>query len=97
MAGVNDGEVVKKLPPMIRENGMLGALAYALSKDGKSDGYPKAFQAICKHLHDIKKVNAETVEDLQKELMECPALKLRDVTSEAMLFLNYMRRFAQKE
>ena len=98
MAGGNGGEVVKKLPPMIRENGMLGALAYALSKDKnyENKGFSKAFQAICKHLHDIKKVNAETVEDLQKELMECPALKLRDVTSEAMLFLNYMRRFAQK-
>ena len=100
MGGVNGGEVVKKRPPMIRENGMLGALAYALSKDKNGEyenkGYSKAFQAICKHLHDIEKVNAETVEDLQKELMVCPALKLRDVTSEAMLFLNYMRRFAKK-
>lgn len=97
MGGVNGGEVVKKLPPMIRENGMLGALAYALSRDGKSSGYSNAFQAICKHLNSIGKVNAGTVEALQNELMECPALKLRDVTSETMLFLNYMRRFAKKE
>lgn len=96
MGGVDGGEVVKKLPPMIRENGMLGALAYALGKADKGSGYSNAFQAICEHLHAIGKVNSGTVEGLQNELMECPALKLRDVTSETMLFLDYMRRFAKK-
>ncbi len=34
-AGVNDGEVVKKIPAMIRENGLLGAAAFAVDKTGK--------------------------------------------------------------
>lgn len=34
-AGVNDGEVVKKIPALIRENGLLGAAAFAVDKTGK--------------------------------------------------------------
>ena len=33
--GKDGGEVVKNLPPKIRENGILGALAFALSKKDK--------------------------------------------------------------
>ena len=94
--GVNQGEVVKKLPPMIRENGMLGALAYALTKEGKSSGYVSAFEAIALHLNSIGKVDSKEPEKLQQELMTCPALKLRDVTAETMLYLDYLRRFARK-
>ena len=95
--GVDQGEVVKKLPPMIRENGMLGALAFALSKRDKSDGYDKAFEAVRIHLKSIGKINADNIDGLQRELMECSALKLRDVTAETMLYLDYLRRFAKKE
>lgn len=95
--GVNQGEVVKKLPPVIRENGMLGALAYALSKDGKSSGLVNAFEAITVHLNSIGKVSSKDAVALQQELMNCPALKLRDVTTETMLYLDYLRRFAKKD
>lgn len=98
-SGVAQGEVVKKLPPMIRNNGMLGALAFALSKGDKKDGegFVKAFEAIMKHLKSIDKVNASNVNDFQSELINCPALKLRDVTAETMLYLDYLRRFAKKD
>ena len=95
--GVNQGEVVKKLPPMIRENGMLGALAYALTKEGKSSGYVCAFEAVAIHLNSIGKVDSRAPEKLQQELMTCPALKLRDVTAETMLYLDYLRRFAKRK
>ncbi|MBR2871880.1 MAG: type III-B CRISPR module-associated protein Cmr5 [Lentisphaeria bacterium] len=95
--GVDQGEVVKKLPPMIRENGMLGALAFALSKRDKSDGHDKAFEAVRIHLKSIGKINADNIDGLQKELMECSALKLRDVTAETMLYPDYLRRFAKKK
>ena len=88
---------VDQLPPMIRENGMLGALAFALSKRDKSDGHDKAFEAVRSHLKSIGKVNADNTTDLQKELMECSALKLRDVTAETMLYLDYLRRFAESK
>lgn len=96
--GKDGGEVVKKLPPMIRENGVLGALAFALNKkDRNAIGYAGAFTAITEHLKCLEKVKANNVEDLQTELLGCPSIKLRDVTAETMLYLNYLRRFAQKK
>ena len=93
--GANGGEVVKKLPPMSRENGVLGALAFALSKKEKeTQGYAGTFDAIAVHLQIVGKVISGTAENLQKELLECESLKLRDVTVEAMLYLDYLRRYA---
>ena len=96
--GGNDGgEVVKKLPPMIRENGFLGALAYAISKKEKETrGYAGAFDAIAVHLQSVGKVRSSNSENLQRELLDCDSRKLRDVTAEAMLYLDYLRRFAKK-
>ena len=98
-SNADGGEVVKKLSPMIRENGMLGALAFALAKkdDRNVGGYADAFNAICVHLNFIKKVNAGDAQALQTELLECDSLKLRDVTAETMLYLNYLRRFGKNE
>ncbi len=99
-SGVNGGEVVKKLPPLIRECGFLGALAFTLIKkkdEYKNIGYKMTFDAISYHLRSIGKVDASDVESLQEELLKCTSLKLRDVTAEAMLYLDYMRRFAKKE
>ena len=96
-SGANNGEVVKKLPPMIRENGMLGALAFAMSKKDKEViGYANAFEVITQHLYYIGKITSSNAETLQKELLECNSLKLRDVTVETMLYLDYLRRFAKK-
>ena len=92
-SNADGGEVIKKLSPMIRENGMLGALAFALAKVG---GYADAFNAICLHLNMLGKVRASSVKDLQTELFECDSLKLRDVTAETVLYLNYLRRFEEK-
>ena len=85
-SGADSGEVVKKLPPMIRENGFLGALAFALSKK-ETIGYAKAFDAIAQHLNSLGRITSSNAESLQKELLESASLKLRDVTVEAMLYL----------
>jgi CRISPR/Cas system CMR-associated protein Cmr5 small subunit len=98
-SGKDNGEVVKKLPPLIRGCGILGALAFALirSKNGyKNSGYKDAFDAIAIHLKSLGKINAVDAENLQIELLECSSLKLRDTTAETMLYLDYMRRFAKK-
>ena len=93
--GKNKGEIAKKLPRMIRENGMLGTLAFALDKD-EAD-YEKSFDAIAFHLNHIGKVNSTTAKDLLEELLYCKSLQLRDVTVETMLYLDYFRRFAEKK
>lgn len=97
-SGKDGGEVVKKLPPMIRENGLLGALAFALSKKEKETaGYAGTFNAIAQHLFCVGKAKSSNAEALQLELLSCTSLKLRDSTVEAMLYLDYLRRFAKKE
>lgn len=97
-SGKNDGEVVKKLPPMIRENGLLGALAFALEGKDKTRGYRDALDTICLHLNVLNKVKSSNAEALLNELIEeSNSLKLRDVTTEAMLYLNYLRRFAKNK
>ena len=93
--GKNKGEIAKKLPRMIRENGMLGTLAFALDK-GEAD-YEKSFDVIAIHLNRIGKVNSTTAKDLLEELLDCKSLQLRDVTVETMLYLDYFRRFAEKK
>lgn len=97
-AGVNGGKAVaKKIPTQIRENGFLGAMAFAI-ETGK--GYKAVFEAIIEHLADVK-CNfgiAETApENFFRELSQKDADVLRTVTAEAMAYLNYLRRFAKGE
>ncbi len=103
--GKDSGEVVKKIPSMVRENGFLGALAFAIeAKENAKDkakesneGYWEVFNAICEHLKEIGKINAGDADAMMRELIDdSDSLKLRDVTAEALLYLNYMRRFAKK-
>ena len=96
ISGKAGGEVVKKLPSMIRENGLLGALAFAIAGDNKTVGYRKALDAIASHLQSLGKVNSKDSAGLMTELINSDSLKLRDATAEAMLYLNYLRRFAKK-
>ncbi|MDD4180906.1 MAG: type III-B CRISPR module-associated protein Cmr5 [Victivallaceae bacterium] len=93
MGGKNSGEVVKKIPPMIRENGILGALAFA-KENGK--GYEVCFNAIIEHLKSLGKTSSNDLDSFLNELTQANSAKLREVTSEAMLYLNYLRRFARK-
>ena len=97
-SNADGGEVVKKLSPMIRENGILGALAFALAKkERQAEGFVNAFNAVCQHLYMLGKVKASSAQQLQLELLECDSLKLRDVTAETMLYLNYLRRFGKND
>ncbi len=103
--GANDGEVVKKVPTMIRENGILGAAAFAL-ETGK--GYATVFEAIITHLETIDRLPSppQSRESLRHEsrleafitgLTATDAAQLRAVTAETMAYLNYLRRFAGKK
>ena len=102
--GANDGEVVKKVPTMIRENGLLGALAFAMeAKEGKAGikltnpGHNDVFRAIIRHLAVVGIIEREVdMQTFVENLCESDATHLRAVTSEAMAYLHYLRRFASK-
>ena len=96
--GANDGEVVKKVPAMIRQNGMLGALAFAMENTGKTS-HADVFLAIVRHLRSVSRLpgqKRETVDGFIQDLCASDAATLRTITDETMAYLNYLRRFAKK-
>ncbi len=94
--GANDGEVVKKIPPMIRENGLLGALAFAKENEAKTS-HADVFRAIIKHLAGIGAIKQEAdLATFIQTLCASDAAHLRALTAEALAYLNYLRRFARK-
>ncbi|NLE66467.1 MAG: hypothetical protein GX608_03505 [Lentisphaerae bacterium] len=96
--GAHDGEVVKKIPAQIRQNGLLGALAFAKENDEKKTGHADVFRALIRHLASLKRLpgNIKDLDALIRHLGGCDEGELRTVTAEAMAYLNYLRRFAQK-
>ena len=64
------GEAVKKVPAMIIENGLLGAMAFAIEK---GEGYLKTFQALLDHLKEMNLVSVKIVKDVEGWL-NCPVL-----------------------
>lgn len=102
--GAEGGEVVKKVPTLIRDNGMLAAAAFAAEPKGngnyKNPGHKKVFDCIIEHLASDG-VNllhkAVTLEDFIQFLAESDSAVLRNITMEGMEYLNYLRRFARKK
>lgn len=90
--------VAKKVPVQILENGFLGALAFAI--DAK-EGYLEVFAAVLKHLqaaHCSFGLPCDNPQCFMTALVEKddPVI-LRAITSEAMAFLKYLRRFAKPD
>lgn len=100
VSGKNGGEVVKKIPPRIMNNGLLAALAYSLDE---KEGWGAIFDAIAKHLAspEIQVVDS-SVKDTRTLLeylvkKETSSAKLREATSETMAWLDFARRLIHKE
>ena len=94
-AGTEGGEnVAEKIPVMIRDNGFIGAMAFAKEK-GK--GYADVFKAVISHLKDVNRLHGMSPEfdAFLCDLCEKDSAVLRSVTAEAMAFLNYLRRFQE--
>ena len=95
--GANDGAVVKKVPSMILENGILAAAAFA--NENKGQGYADVFEAgIIPHLKSINKLPGDNT-DLRgfiDDLTNVSSSTLRRTTTETMAYLSYLRRFASK-
>ena len=85
--------VAKKFPTYIRNNGLLGAAAFA--RESK-EGYEHVVTAVIEHLrHDeVGLIQASGLDDFIVELGEADSTQLRLATNEAMAYLNYLRRFA---
>jgi CRISPR-associated protein Cmr5 len=89
--------VAKKVPAMIRENGILAAAAFASKTEA---GYKDVFDAIIEHLRIAKRLpgcGRTALGDFIDDLSSCDAATLRAVTTEAMAYLSYLRRFAGKK
>lgn len=96
--GQNDGNIVKKVPTMIQQCGLLSTLAFANEK-GK-DGYANVLKACITHLHTLQMTalagSDPDINAFSSELCKGSSDNLRAVTAEILAYLNYLRRYAAK-
>lgn len=100
VVGPQGGEVIKKLPPLILNHGLLATMAYAY---GEKSGWKVLFDHIARHLADAdvavvpKDKNSHTalMEFLTGDQATSETLKL--ATAETMAWLSYARRFIKKD
>jgi len=90
---------VKKMPMLIKTNGLGAAVAFAFAK-GSKDGKPKSkdpwallYTQLDEWLRTRTKINA-TQNQLAKALTESLSADYRAATIEALALLNWMKRFA---
>ena len=96
--GKNGGEVIKKIPPVIMNNGIMAALAYSMDKNQLA--WRGVFDAVAAHL--ASKEIAMVPEDRSSAEMlldylasEASSTVLRDITAEAGEWLNFARRLVK--
>ena len=99
VGGQGDGDVISGYPTMIKTDGLLAALAFAVEpKDGgrKHKGEYSIAKAIATHLcfPDIAITQAQDPDGLVDELAQAQdASQLRRATAETLAYLNYLKRF----
>lgn len=97
--GQNGGEVIKKIPPVMMNNGMLAALAYAMEERNKA--WKEVFDGIARHLASFEisivpgscRDAQSLLEYLTEDGTKCDIL--RAATSEAGAWLNFARRLVR--
>lgn len=100
ISGKEGGEVIKKIPPLILNHGLLATAAYSFSE---KEGWQKVFDAIALHLADRDiAIAPESVKNRQTLMdfltrKETTSETLKLATAEAMAWLQYARRFVKKE
>lgn len=99
ISGDKGGEVIKKVPPLILNHGLLATAAYSFTE---REGWQKVFDAIARHLADPDvAVLPSSVKDRQTLMDELTKKNttsetLKHATAEAMAWLQYARRFVKK-
>ncbi|MBC7248559.1 MAG: type III-B CRISPR module-associated protein Cmr5 [Actinobacteria bacterium] len=88
---------VKKLPVMIKTNGLGQTLAFVKSKRSKDEG-KNAYDMIYEQLGDwLRKCPNSVIQsgnDLVKSIIDLDSKDYRVATAEALSLLNWLRRFA---
>jgi len=97
--GKDGGEVVKKVPTLIRDNGLMATMAFALDKN---QGMESVLDSVAVHLShpEIGRLPEEirtTRAWLDYLSDKASSAQLRDQTTEALAYLSYLRRFAKKD
>lgn len=97
--GQNGGEVVKKVPAAIMNSGLLSALAYAM--DEKNKGWKCVFDGIATHLASPEIAFVDDSVGSAEGLLDyltaetTTSDKLREVSAEAMAWLDFARRLVK--
>jgi len=99
ISGKEGGEVIKKVPPLILNHGLLAVGAYAFDE---KTGFKAVVDAIARHLSHpaIALVPAEctTTDTLMRYLNEkADSDQLRCCTTEALAWLEYARRYIKRD
>ncbi len=100
ISGDKGGEVIKKIPPLILNHGLLATAAYSFTE---KEGWQLTFDAIARHLADPDvAVLPPSVKDRQSMMDELTKKTttsevLKNATAETMAWLQYARRFVKKE
>ena len=102
--GVNDGDVISKLPSLIVSNGLLATTAFAKSKGG---GHEELMTAVFRFLcHDDRRLLPTPPQPRQGETdlepfirlltdgRDATSVRLQRATSEALAYLGYLKRFS---
>jgi CRISPR/Cas system CMR-associated protein Cmr5 small subunit len=107
--GTEGGEVVKKVPMLIRQNGLLAALAFACERGRrggtwKNEGHHRVFEFVVEHLARCPSVELalpdggdDLVVRYNEWLANQSSAALRLHTAEIMAYLGYLRRYVQRE
>jgi CRISPR/Cas system CMR-associated protein Cmr5 small subunit len=89
-----DKKCVNKVPARIMCNGLLAAASFALDKAGEDLAVFE--KAILPHLMSMEKIQQTQLRKFIEELAEKDSANLREITTESLAYLNYLRRYAVK-
>lgn len=92
----------KKLPMMIKTNGLGAALAFCKSKNNNDQDKPGfAYKKLYEHItewlknDDKQLITLSNNDDLVAKVISLDSAQYRAVTVEVLAFLNWLRRFAE--
>ena len=99
-AGKLDKSAINKLPAMILTNGLLATIAFCHS-DSSGEGrshMAEAMRATARHLGDLNlaEKNFSDLAVFVRDLSNRDSAHLQRATAEALAFIGYLRRFADK-
>lgn len=85
---------VRKIPMMIKTNGLGATFAFVYSKSKKDKVYKKIYEQTWKWLLKEKEVDITDFEKLAVKIVSCDSPEYRMLTIETLAFFNWLRRFA---